>query len=247
MEQKFSLNATQLKFLAIFAMVLDHIGWAFFPIGSLPAFYLHLMGRLTFPIMAYFIAKGYDYTKNRKRYFYRLLLFALLSHIPFQFFNQGRINPFMFSPSLGILENLATSILFPFALAIPAIAMQDRWIENPLPNVFGIFLLFSLSASSDYMFYPILLTMLFHQAQGNRKQELFNGFFAIFLLVIPILQVDFLNQLYLLGTFFALVPISLYNGNQGLAKGPFFKYFFYWFYPLHLILLGLLRWGYLSF
>ena len=63
------LNSNALKFIAIFAMTLDHIAWAVFPgypTEALPVI-LHIIGRITCPIMCFFIAEGFYYTKDIKK------------------------------------------------------------------------------------------------------------------------------------------------------------------------------------
>lgn len=64
------LDSNQLKIIAIVAMTVDHIAWMLFPgypREALPVI-MHIIGRLTCPIMCYFIAEGYHYTKNIKKY-----------------------------------------------------------------------------------------------------------------------------------------------------------------------------------
>ncbi|MBQ1349994.1 MAG: conjugal transfer protein TraX, partial [Ruminococcus sp.] len=79
---KHRLNANQIKLIAIIAMTIDHLTWALFP-GLQTQWYvmaLHIIGRLTAPIMWFFVAEGCHYTRNIKRYAGRLFLFAVVSH-----------------------------------------------------------------------------------------------------------------------------------------------------------------------
>ena len=81
------LDSNQLKIIAIAAMTVDHIAWMLFPgypREALPVI-MHIIGRLTCPIMCYFIAEGYHYTKNIKKYTFRLFLFAFISHFAYIF------------------------------------------------------------------------------------------------------------------------------------------------------------------
>ena len=73
------LTATQVKVIAIIAMTLDHIAFTFVPSGTALHYILHMIGKTTAPIMCYFLAKGFRYTHDRKKYFIRLLLFAAIS------------------------------------------------------------------------------------------------------------------------------------------------------------------------
>ena len=83
---KLSLNRTQLKFIAIVSMVIDHIAWGFVDFYSPLGQILHVCGRLTVPIMCFFIAEGFRKTKDLKRYIFRMASFAAISIIPFYLF-----------------------------------------------------------------------------------------------------------------------------------------------------------------
>ncbi|NLB23753.1 MAG: hypothetical protein GX833_10990, partial [Clostridium sp.] len=111
-------TATNLKLMAILAMIVDHLAWAFLPLDSLAGQLMHGIGRFTFPIMAFFIAEGFFYTKNFKRYLGRMGFFAIISHFAFQYFSYGRIP--LFSPKAGdtFLTFTSTGILYPFCLGL---------------------------------------------------------------------------------------------------------------------------------
>ena len=85
------LCGNELKLLAILAMTVDHIAWSLFPGYSMHplALLMHAIGRLTCPIMCYFIAEGYHYTRSFQKYALRLLLLAIVSHFAYQFFSFG--------------------------------------------------------------------------------------------------------------------------------------------------------------
>lgn len=77
--QRRSLDSNAIKLIAILAMTVDHIAWAVFPgypRAALPLL-MHLIGRITCPIMCYFIAEGFHYTHDVRKYTARLFLFAL--------------------------------------------------------------------------------------------------------------------------------------------------------------------------
>ena len=87
MEKYKKLDANMIKLIAILAMTIDHITWMIFPgypKDFLPIL-LHIIGRITCPIMCYFIAEGYHYTKNVNKYTNRLFAFAFLSHFAYVF------------------------------------------------------------------------------------------------------------------------------------------------------------------
>ena len=81
-----SLDRTQLKLIAISAMVIDHVAWGFVefwtPLGQV----MHVLGRFTLPIMCYFVAEGYRKTSSVKGYIKRMSCFAVVAMIPFYLF-----------------------------------------------------------------------------------------------------------------------------------------------------------------
>ena len=77
------LNSNALKYIAIIAMLIDHIAWAFVPFSSALGQIMHLIGRFTAPIMCYFISEGYFHTKDVKKYIFRIGIFAIISQLPF--------------------------------------------------------------------------------------------------------------------------------------------------------------------
>lgn len=95
--EKRGLSANTLKYIAIAAMLIDHIAWCFVDTYSVLGQIMHVIGRLTAPIMCYFIAEGYYYTRNVKKYLLRLGLFALISWAPFTFMEFGTFPVYYFS------------------------------------------------------------------------------------------------------------------------------------------------------
>ena len=82
-----TLNANQLKLIAMAAMTVDHVTWAVFP-GYRTDWYiilLHIIGRMAAPIFWFFVAEGYHYTHDVKKYTLRLFLFAIISHFAYTF------------------------------------------------------------------------------------------------------------------------------------------------------------------
>lgn len=94
------LNSNTIKIIAIIAMTIDHIAWLVFPgydDGVIPVV-LHIIGRLTCPIMCYFIAEGYHYTKNINKYTMRLFAFAFISHFAYIFASSSFVDWKSFIP-----------------------------------------------------------------------------------------------------------------------------------------------------
>lgn len=114
-ERKF--NANTIKLIAIIAMTIDHIAWAVFPgypTAPLPLL-MHLIGRITCPIMCYFIAEGSHYTKNINKYTARLFLFAGISHFAYRFASMDFVDWRSFIPFYSGSAFNQTSVMWSLA------------------------------------------------------------------------------------------------------------------------------------
>ena len=130
---KKTLDANKLKLIAIIAMTLDHIAWLLFPgysDGALPVV-MHIIGRLTCPIMCYFIAEGYYHTRNIRKYTFRLFLFAVISHFAYIFASNDFVDARSFIPFyFGSILN-QTSVMWPLAwgLVMLRVANSERFTQ----------------------------------------------------------------------------------------------------------------------
>ena len=113
-KRKKGLTSDLLKLIAVIAMVIDHIAWSFVPFGSIAGQVMHVIGRITAPIMCFMAAEGYYKTRNVKKYAQRLGIFALIAHFPYTFFQTGKFE---------IIYQ--TSIMFPLFLGIVALVIRD--------------------------------------------------------------------------------------------------------------------------
>ena len=132
MKLRLRLNANHLKLIAIIAMTIDHVSdliYRGFP-AEPGAMALHIVGRLTAPIMWFFVCEGYYYTRNVKRYMLRMGIFAVISHFAYCF--AFGINPIPFRT--GIFNQ--TSVMYPLFIAVLVLWMQDNdlpmkdWVKN---------------------------------------------------------------------------------------------------------------------
>ena len=121
------LNSNQIKVIAIAAMTADHVAWLAFPGYSreLLPLLLHIIGRLTCPIMCYFVAEGYHHTKNINQYTARLFLCALISHIPYMLASDGYVDagsliPFYYGDVLN-----QTSVMWSLAWGLVMLRVAD--------------------------------------------------------------------------------------------------------------------------
>ena len=226
-----------LKVIAMITMVIDHLGNAWLKHTT----EMNVIGRIAFPIFAFQISEGYTHTKNLKKYFFRLTLFAFLSQIPFMLFR------FLYT------TGFALNIFFTLTVGLLAIFCYDKFTSNTLQfvknekinwtikHLLGIFpaILFGFIAEYayfDYGFFGIATIFLFYIFR-NHKFWMCSSFTLACIIKYGLnIYLYGYHYLYvLLGIFTALslVFICSYNGKQGKK----IKYFLYAFYPVHLLLL----------
>lgn len=229
------LNATQIKTIAIIAMLIDHIAWRYIPTYTLPGQLMHVVGRLTAPIMCYFIAQGYLHTRNFKKYLSRMVLFSLISHIPYNLETTGRVEIFNFS------------VMHTLTLGLIAIYCYDK-IENKYLRWLAIAGVSILAIPGDWSILGIAFCLIFFIYRDNFKKQfigiLCTGIFFMYMIVMnrvgsgqEILTTVFYN-LFQLSILLSLPILRFYNGEKG--GNSFSKWSFYIFYPLHLLVLALI-------
>ena len=229
------INANQLRVLAMFLMLLDHL-WATLVPGN---FWMTYLGRLAFPIFPFQISEGFFHSTDRRRYAKRLFLFALLSEVPFDLIYGGTVlYPFhqnvMFTLLLGLLACCAIDR-----------ARGERTARATLRGALSVagILLLSLIGMVDYGWKGVMTVAAFYLLRDFPFAWLAQ-FAALMLLnivlfegqTIPLLGWDFPTQGFAV---LSLLPIWLYNGRRG-GGGKALQYAFYAFYPLHMLVLYLL-------
>ena len=235
------MNRNQLKYLVIIAMLIDHIAWAFIQTDSTLGQIMHFIGRLTAPTMAYFISEGYCYTHNIKKYVLRLGLFALISWIPFVYFEFGTLPINYVNGHLTIHPE--TGVIYTLFLGLLAIWLWDKGTCPQWCKKLGIIGLCILSIIGDWAIFNVLWCLFFYIYRDNPKQKWIHYSIVGLMCFVPMLLTNkWWSYLFMAGIF--IVPILIqffYNGQSG-AKNKFNKWFFYLFYPTHLMVLGILHW-----
>lgn len=223
------MNRNQLKTLAAAAMLLDHIALSFLPASGVAFFSLRFLGRITGPVMAFFVAEGYLHTRNVKRYALRLFSFALLSWLPYAVFETG-LPPMLF-PHFSVLHTLL--------LGLFAVWLWDKGRCAMWQKALGILALCVLALPGDWSFYNVLFVLIFFIYRDSPKEKWL--IYSLLATMVILTNTSSWPDLYRLGMF--LVPPLLQFGYTGLPgrKTELSKWGFYVFYPLHLLLLGLLR------
>lgn len=240
------LCANALKYIAVAAMLIDHIAWCFVDTYSVLGQIMHIIGRLTAPIMCYFIAEGYHYTRNIKKYVLRLFIFALISWFPFVYMETGQL-PLRFVNGKMVI-NPVQGVIFTLFLGLLALIIAHSKLHILL-KAFVIFILCLLSLFGDWPLLAVVWILLFDRYRGNfNKQAVAFAVSSVcleYLLFDAIMDDSISNNLFQLGVLLALIPLYLYNGQKG-GGGAFNKWFFYVFYPVHLLILGILKYNILK-
>lgn len=241
--ERAGLNRNQLKYIVIIAMLIDHIAWGFVDgVNPLLGGIMHFFGRLTGPTMAYFVGEGYRYTSDVGKYQKRLGIFALISWIPFVWFEFG--HPPIYSVDGRLMFIPVQGVIYTLFLGLTAIRLWEIGKVNKPVKVVGIVLLCLLSGIGDWAIMDVLGCLFVH-IYRDRPRAKWTAFTLVFFIpcFFMALFVGFEDAWWQLGVL--LVPLVLnfcYNGKSG-SKAGVHKWFFYLFYPLHLIVLSLLRWG----
>ncbi len=242
-----NLNSNTLKMIAVIAMTVDHIAWLIFPGYStdvLPII-MHSFGRLTCPIMCFFIAEGYYYTKNKNKYTARLFVFALISHFAYIFASNSYTDTKSFIPFYyGDVLN-QTSVMWSLAWGLVMLRVfYSNKIKSDTLKVCLLFIICLLSFPSDWSCVAALCVLSFGINRGNFKKQatglmLFVGCYAI----VYAFSSNILYGILQMGVVFSLPLIYMYNGERGKspAFNKFTKWFFYIYYPLHLLIIGLIK------
>lgn len=207
------LNKTHLKIISCLLMIIDHVGHVFFPQYKV----FRVIGRVAFPLFAYFVAEGMYYTKSRRKYQLTMLYVALVSQIPYMLVFGFRLN-----------------IIFTFLIAIQLISIYDNINKKQdvisyifLANALLITIILSLLGIIEYGFWGVMLVFLIYILKNNTL-------YVLIAMALCLLMIYLGNTLYFGASLLSLIIILLYSGKKGKYD---FKYFFYIFYPAHIIIL----------
>lgn len=230
-KKKMGISGSTLKIIAIVTMLIDHIGASIIEVGILDLRHnsyaqlmrnpdyiqwiqldniLRLIGRVAFPIFCFLLVEGFLHTRDVKKYATRLLIFAAVSEIPFDL-----------AIYHSFFETSHQNVFFTLFIGLLVMIGLKKFEQNKAIQLL-IFLIGCFSAvilRTDYDYFGILLIIIFYVL---RKNALAQTIVASLLLITSEIT-----------AIFAFIPIRLYNGERGLNL----KYLFYWFYPVHLLIL----------
>jgi len=230
------LSGAALKWIAIVAMTTDHVAWALFPgFQTHPlAIAMHVVGRLTAPIMMFLIVEGFFHTRNAKRYLLRLLTFAVVAHFAYAY-----LFGLDFIPLRNGVFN-QTSVLWPFAMGLLALMIQNSeqaWLKPWMKHVLGTLCLVA-AFPGDWSTPAALAIVYMGMNRGNFKRQMIWLVVAIsFYAIVYILVIDPLYGALQMTIALAIPLFRLYNGQRGRHSA---KWFFYIYYPAHMVVIALL-------
>lgn len=240
LEKPTGISGNTLKIIAVVSMCLDHIGASVIANGILLSYnetkleyalsteagqrwlqiyeVLRVLGRLAFPIFCFLLAEGFLHTKSLKKYRNHMLVFALISEIPFDL----AVFHTWFYPG-------AQNVYFTFFIGLLVLTVLEKFEGNGTYQAFAVFAGCGAAVllRTDYSAEGVLFISTVYLLR--QKPRLQAGVFGALAALGSSAQ-------YFAGAL-ALIPVRLYNGERGRLK---IKYFFYWFYPVHLLLCFLL-------
>lgn len=237
---KMDLSAAALHILAMAFMLMDHL-WA----TLLPAQeWLTCVGRIAFPIFAFMAVEGYFHTHNLKKYLLRMLIFAVISEVPFDLMYGGT----WFYP-------VHQNVIWTLMMGLVGIHLMETVRKKKSTFVYILVsaivvilggLLGTLSMV-DYYGIGVLTVFIFYFFRGRKWWCLLGQMLALYWVNVELLG-GLMYPIRLFGmelelcqqglALLALLPIWLYRGRQGYHSKPF-QYFCYAFYPIHMLVIVL--------
>lgn len=236
--KNFELTAAVLHIIAMTLMLMDHL-WA----TLLPAReWLTCAGRVAFPIFAFMAVEGYFHTRSFKKYILRMLLFAVLSEIPFDLMYGGT----WFYP-------VHQNVLWTFLLGLLGVWLMEQVRKKGKTWMYLLVCVLVVPAGLvlgtlcmvDYYGVGVLTVFVFYFLHGRKWWCFLGQLAALYWLNVELLG-GLMYPVQLFGMEFelcqqglallALIPIWLYRGRQGYHSKPF-QYLRYAFYPVHMLLL----------
>lgn len=259
---KKGLSANVLKIIAIVIMIIDHIaGYLYKEFDQETYYILRSIGRIAMPIFAYLIVQGFFFTKNLKKYIFRVFILATITQIGL--FIVGFIN-YEYYPNYWTGVNNYLGVVYSYFLSLVLLAVIDKKImigklgekQNLFVriNLFIMILLAYLNLQIEFdMVVPFIILefygiekifqkdnkLLLKQTEDSKKSKRILYLFLILIcLAVSTCFIDYSS-----GCKYAMIAsiifIVLYNGEKG-TKNKLIKYLFYFTFPLQHIILYLI-------
>lgn len=233
-----------IKLIAAITMLIDHIGAILFTEYAV----LRLIGRVSMPLFGYCVARGFYYSEKKgslKKYLKNLFIFSIISQIPFSLL------------SLLIFKEFELNIGFVWLLSV-IFLMAMKKVKLPINNKSLIYILlliaiflFCIFVPMDYGFYALLFPVIFYYFIYKERNYLYliiSSFFVyvyyIFFNLIPVSlknKVELIKLIMINGQYYSILSSFLVLFIKKDNKDILPRRFFYWFYPLHLSILLVIR------
>lgn len=233
------MNRNQLKILAVIAMTVDHIAFAFLPQDSAAYYIMWLFGRLAAPIMTFLLTEGYRHTHSKRKYLRRLIVFAGISQPVYFQFVFGRL------PQNAPEYLTHWNVLFTLAIGFLVMVLFDSEKIWTVPSLILLGVLISLAHFGDWSYLIPAWTIIFfcyYRCDTRKMIALFALASVTLQTLVYLKEFDSFALFSQFGTLLALIPISMYNGEHGTVRNKSLnRWFFYVYYPAHMIVLLMLR------
>ena len=216
------LSGTSIKLIACITMLVDHMCAVLFAGNSTALMVRLTVGRIAMPLYIFLLCEGFFHTRSRKKYAVALLITALISEPIYDIALYGSLCDFSH-------QNVCFTLLFGLLLlcTINYIALKSKELLN-IPVVAAFCLVTCLlNLSYDYTTMIAVAVLYYLHWHESYIQGLADSAIVAISANTP-------------GAFLAAVPLFFYNGKRGTAGGRF-KYFFYAFYPAHLLILYIIK------
>ena len=224
------LSGSALILIAITLMLIDHTGLmilynypattaTLFSFGGVDYSWYRIfrdIGRAAFPIFCFLLVEGFLHTHNRKKYGLNLFLFACISEIPWNF---------MFTNTWRYEKQ---NVFFTLFLGYLAFCALEYFWDNQRMQLVCVLALLTVSVflKADYGWRGFIFLLIMYLLRDDKAPQAIIGSCWL---------------AYEWKACFAFLSINMYNGERGFVKGKFLKYVFYWFYPVHITILVILR------
>lgn len=235
-------SSLSLHLIAMVCMLCDHLWGSIVPGND----WLTCIGRIAFPIFAFLLVEGYFHTKNFKQYILRLVVFALLSEIPFNLAMGSRI----FYP-------IHQNVLWSFLIALGLLHWNENikakgkvWARIAVGALtVGIGYIAGLLTMVDFYHTGILTVLVFYFFRERKWWGYLGQLVGLWYINTELLggfgyEIPFGGETYFFirqgFALLALIPIWLYHGKQGYHS-KLLQYACYAFYPVHLLILGMIK------
>ena len=226
-------TSNKLKIIAAIAMFFDHFVTVFLPHNEMLSLVFRFFGRMAAPIYCFFIAEGFNFTSNLKKYISRLCILAIIAHLPYNL-------------CFGFSFFQATSVALPLAMGLIALAVVKNEKIIGIARLGIVALCCAISYRANWNYVAVLWILAFGIFHRNLKPQIisFCAIGVVFHLIPAFIRFGFFHerfpQWFQLGIFLSIPFFIMFSGKQG-KKSAFMSSFFYVFYPGHLILLYLLK------